>query len=90
MDIYSVLIHTYWYVGREIVEFEQKGKKRAEYGGEVIKRLSIDLTKQFGKGFSADNLDNTRNFYSSYLKSETLSRKSIHSKKVLEIKFEIR
>lgn len=42
----------YWEIGREIVEFEQKGKARAEYGEELIKRLSKDMAEKFGKGFS--------------------------------------
>jgi predicted nuclease of restriction endonuclease-like (RecB) superfamily len=53
----------YYEIGREIVEFEQKGKARAGYGEELIKRLSADMTKKFGKGFSEINLRNMRRFY---------------------------
>ena len=46
------MVHTYFEVGRMIVEDEQKGKDRAEYGKAVLKELSIRLTGRFGKGFS--------------------------------------
>ena len=74
----AVLTATYWEMGRRIVEFEQVGRKRAEYGEELLKRLSQDLTKQFGRGFSVDNLELMRLFYLSYspeLISESLTRK---------------
>lgn len=54
---------TYWEVGRRIVEFEQGGENRAEYGEEVLKRLANDLSAQFGRGFSRQNLQNMRQFY---------------------------
>jgi predicted nuclease of restriction endonuclease-like (RecB) superfamily len=65
---------TYWEIGRRIVEEEQNGKVRAKYGKAIIKNLSDELTKEFGKGFSVDNLENMRRFYLTYQKSETLSR----------------
>ena len=46
-----------WEIGKNIVEFEQKGKERAEYGAETLKTLSKDLTKKYGKGFAVDNLE---------------------------------
>jgi predicted nuclease of restriction endonuclease-like (RecB) superfamily len=73
-----VLTATYWDMGRRIVEFEQAGSKRADYGEELLKRLSQDLTKQFKRGFSVDNLELMRLFYLSYppeLISESLTRK---------------
>jgi hypothetical protein len=54
---------TYWEVGRRIVEFEQGGEKRADYGEEVLKRLADDLTARFGRGFSRFNLGRFRQFY---------------------------
>lgn len=80
--INTIITQTYWVIGRLIVEEEQKGKQRAKYGEELLKRLSKDLSKKFGKGFSVDNLESMRKFYLSYpyfQKSETLSRKSIKS-----------
>ena len=74
----AILTATYWEIGRRIVEFEQKGKKRAEYGSALLVNLSKDLTNRFGKGFSVDNIELMRMFYLSYpepLISETASRK---------------
>jgi predicted nuclease of restriction endonuclease-like (RecB) superfamily len=59
----SILLHTYWEIGRHIVEFEQKGEAKAEYGSELIDRLSKDLTMEFGKGFSRSNLKSIRKLY---------------------------
>ena len=47
------MIETYWNIGRRIVEEEQQGQERAEYGERIIERLSEQLTHQYGKGFSA-------------------------------------
>jgi hypothetical protein len=54
---------TYWLVGRRIVEGEQRGKARARYGEALIKRLSEDLSRRFGRGFSMRNLEQMRRFY---------------------------
>jgi hypothetical protein len=54
---------TYWEIGRRIVEFEQGGEKRAEYGRALLQRLSGDLAARFGRGFSVDNLESMRLFY---------------------------
>ena len=59
----TAMVHTYWEIGRQIVEFEQKGSGKAEYGTEVLKRLSRDLTKRFGKGFSHSNIFYVRKLY---------------------------
>lgn len=59
----STMIRTYWQLGRRIVEEEQHGHARAEYGRELVTRLSRYLGEQFGKGFSAANLWNFRQFY---------------------------
>jgi predicted nuclease of restriction endonuclease-like (RecB) superfamily len=78
-SVNSVMNATYWEVGRRIVIFEQKGEIRAGYGEELLQRLSDDLTKNLGRGFSRDNLELMRRFYLAWpLKeiSETLSRKS--------------
>jgi predicted nuclease of restriction endonuclease-like (RecB) superfamily len=62
-EINKAQVLAYWEIGREIVEFKQEGKVRAEYGGELIKRLSKDMTEKFGRGFSEMNLRNMRRFY---------------------------
>ena len=91
--INSIMTATYWEIGRMIVENEQKGKKRAGYGEKIIKGLSKDLTDCFGKGFSARNLRQMRQFYISKpiwqtpsaklkesTKQQTLSAKSVSMK----------
>ena len=65
---------TYFEIGRMIVEEEQSGKDRAEYGKQILKGLSDELKKEFGKGFSIDNLENMRKFYLAYSISESLTR----------------
>ena len=74
-NINEIMTKTYFEIGKRIVEEEQNGKNRAEYGKELLKTLSKELTKEFGKGFSVDNLENMRRFYLAYSKSETPSRK---------------
>lgn len=70
----STMVCTYFEIGRMIVEEEQNGKDRAEYGKQILKGLSQDLTMEFGKGFSVVNLENMRKFYLAYSISETVSR----------------
>jgi predicted nuclease of restriction endonuclease-like (RecB) superfamily len=62
----AILAATYWEVGRRIVEFEQGGKQKADYGTAVIDRLAADLTARFGRGFSRSNLFQIRAFYSGW------------------------
>jgi predicted nuclease of restriction endonuclease-like (RecB) superfamily len=62
-SVNSILTATYWEVGRRIVEYEQGGKARAEYGEELLKRLGSDLTATHGRGFSWRNLFRMRGFY---------------------------
>lgn len=57
------MIETYWNIGRRIVEEEQNGEARAEYGAQIIAQLSEQLTHQYGKGFSKRNLAYFRQFY---------------------------
>ncbi|WP_035108648.1 DUF1016 N-terminal domain-containing protein [Flavobacterium denitrificans] len=70
----STMTITYFEIGRIIVEEEQNGKDRAEYGKQLLKDLSKQLTKEFGRGFSIDNLENMRKLFLTFSKSETLSR----------------
>jgi len=71
----QVLAATYWQVGHYIVEHEQGGAHRAEYGTELLTRLSRDLKKQFGRGFSRASLQNMRSFYLAWEICQTLSGK---------------
>jgi len=67
------MVHTYFEIGRMIVENEQGGKERAKYGKSVLKELSSKLNGKFGRGFSVDNLQNMR-FFMVYSKYEMPSR----------------
>ncbi|MCF7908174.1 MAG: PDDEXK nuclease domain-containing protein [Candidatus Omnitrophica bacterium] len=60
------MVLAYWHIGKEIVEEEQKGKKRAGYGKKTIEDLSHRLSDEFGKGFDFTNLTNMRKFYLAY------------------------
>lgn len=67
------LVRTNWQIGHYIVEYEQKGNERAEYGAELLNNLSHDLTIAYGKGFSRSNIVYMRKFYLYFPQSETLS-----------------
>ena len=71
----NILVETYWHVGREIVEYEQKGNERAEYGSELLRTLAKDLKIRHGKGFSISNVYAMRQFYLKYQKFQTVSGK---------------
>jgi len=72
-SINTILVQTYWHIGKYIVEYEQKGDKKAEYGKELLTKLSKDLTIEFGKGFSRSNLFQMRKLYLTFPKIQTLS-----------------
>lgn len=72
----SVMTATYWEMGRRIVEVEQGGKRRAEYGEQLLERLAQDLTKRFGRGFSMRNLRSFRAFYIARPIRQTVSAES--------------
>ena len=67
------LLEANWQTGKYIVEFEQGGKVRAEYGKQLLVNLAKDLTLKNGRGFSRSNLLYMRKFYLSFPKSETVS-----------------
>lgn len=72
-SVNTILVQTYWHIGQHIVEFEQKGNEKAEYGSQLFERLSKDLKFAYGKGFSKSNLLYMRKLYLSFPISETLS-----------------
>ena len=72
-NINSTMTKTYFLIGKRIVEEEQNGNKRAEYGKKLMKTLSEKLTKEFGKGFSETNLEQMRKFFKVYGIPQTLS-----------------
>ena len=69
----QAMVLTYFEIGRMIVEDEQNGENRAEYGKKLLKDLSAHLTEKFGKGFSQRNLEQMRQFYWSYSIAQTPS-----------------
>ena len=72
-QINQILVKTYWEIGKRIIEYEQKGKEKADYGSKLLDNLSKDLKLRYGKGFSRSNIVYMRLFYIKYPKSETLS-----------------
>jgi predicted nuclease of restriction endonuclease-like (RecB) superfamily len=65
-SINALMTASYWEIGRRIVEFEQGGEVRAGYGQALLKRLSVDLSARFGRGFSVRNLEQMRLFYQAW------------------------
>src|SRR5437867_5760833 len=80
-SVNALMTATYWEIGRRIVEFEQRGKKRAEYGEELLQRLAQDLTARFGRGFSYPNVNKFRQFYLAFPSPRILSTPSIESQR---------
>lgn len=74
-SVNSVLLTTYWQIGKHIVEYEQGGKEKAEYGSDLLSRLSGDLTIRYGQGFGLSNLTKMRKLYVCYPILQTLSAK---------------
>ena len=72
-NINFIMTNTYFEIGKRIVLAEQKGEKRAEYGKQLLKTLSDELTKEFGKGYSVTNLKNMRKFYIAFQNRQTVS-----------------
>lgn len=68
----AAMVEAYWLIGRRIVEEEQRGQHKAEYGARLIEDLSTALTADFGKGFSYANLYNCRQFYLTFPDQEIL------------------
>ncbi len=70
-----VMVHAYWQVGRLIVEHEQQGETKAQYGKETLNKLAEQLTREFGKGFDSSNLRRMRQFYLIFPNCGTVSHK---------------
>ena len=68
----NTMVYTYLEIGRMIIEEEQNGNERAEYGKQILKELSNRLSTEFGKGFSVTNLQQMKNFYNIYGKRQCL------------------
>jgi len=78
-NVNALMTATYWEIGRRIVQSEQAGEKRAEYGQLLIKRLAKDLSASFGRGFGPRNLAQMRGFYLSWPQSKILQTPSAKS-----------
>lgn len=65
-QVNTIIVQTYFLIGKRIVEQEQKGKTTTQYGANVLEVLSVNLTTEFGKGFSKHNLELIRKFYITY------------------------
>jgi len=74
-QVNHTMLSTYWNIGKIIVEHEQSGNIKAEYGKQLMKNLSKALTRDIGKGFSVSNLQFMRRFYIEYPNQQTLSVK---------------
>jgi len=74
-QINQILVQTYWEIGRKIIEFEQLGERKAEYGKKLLNNLSRDLKINYGKGFSRSNLQYMRQFYLANPICQTVSGK---------------
>jgi predicted nuclease of restriction endonuclease-like (RecB) superfamily len=82
-SVNALMTATYWLIGRHIVEFEQQGKKRAEYGEELLQRVAQDLSAKFGRGFSYPNINKFRQFYLAFPSQNILSTASIESARAI-------
>ncbi|MGH3090657.1 MAG: PDDEXK nuclease domain-containing protein [Rubrobacteraceae bacterium] len=76
----AVMTATYWEIGRRIVEFEQQGRVRAEYGEMLLERLAQDLSARLGRGFSYPNVNRFRQFYLAFPRDQILSTPSRESR----------
>ncbi len=85
-SVNTIMTATYWEIGRRIVEYDQSGEERAEYGQELMVRLGDDLTKRFGRGFGWRNLFQMRAFYLAWPNIlQTASAKSDLGTKLLDL-----
>ena len=67
-NVNTIMLQTYWNIGKRIVEEEQNGNLKAEYGSKLLKEISKELTNEFGRGFSRSNLQSMRKFFIEYPK----------------------
>jgi len=84
-SVNALMTATYWEIGRRIVQSEQRGEHRAEYGELLIRRLADDLTQRFGRGFGWRNLTQMRAFYVAWPDSEILQTPSAKSPSLSEL-----
>ncbi len=75
----AAMTAAYWLIGKQIVEFEQEGKKRADYGEEIVRRLAANLSARYGRGFSVRNVWQMKAFYLALPILQTLPVESAES-----------
>lgn len=80
-SVNAAMTAAYWLIGKQIVEFEQEGKKRAGYGEEIVKRLAADLSARYGRGFSVRNVWQMKAFYLAWPIPQTLPAESAEAEK---------
>ena len=78
-SVNAVMTAAYWLIGQYIVEYEQEGKRRADYGEEIIERLAADLSARYGRGFSIRNVWQMKACYLAWPIPQTVSAESEHS-----------
>ena len=78
-NVNALMTATYWEIGRRIVQSDQAGEKRAEYGDVLIERLAKDLSASFGRGFGSRNLAQMRSFYVTWPQDNILQTPSAES-----------
>ncbi len=88
-NVNALMTASYWEIGRRIVEAGQKGKRCAGYGEQLITRLSVDLTLQFGRGFSSQNLWQMRQLFLAWGVNQILQTLSVESKKTQSLPTDI-
>jgi hypothetical protein len=74
-QVNTTMLMTYWNIGKIIVEYEQAGNIKAEYGKKLLKNISKQLSNEIGKGFSVSNLQMMRRFFLEYPIQQTVSVK---------------
>lgn len=83
-SVNALMTTTYWLIGQRIVEQEQAGAARADYGKELIDRLSLDLTARFGRGFGRSNLFQMKAFYLAYSQARQLSASALPDRQIVQ------
>lgn len=76
-QVNHLMVETYFELGKQIVEQEQKGKQQADYGSYLLQELSRNLTADFGKGYSKRNLELIRKFYITYKNAKSVISQSL-------------
>jgi predicted nuclease of restriction endonuclease-like (RecB) superfamily len=88
-NINNNIVHTYFRIGKMIVEEEQNGELRAEYGTQLMKNLSVKLQNRYKTGYSQRNIEQMRQFYIAFTKTQTVSAELTYTKNIKNIEFQL-